>query len=145
MLKRPVMVFWLLIATLIFLSSCATGPAFRKVELIPEGKSAAYFYRPSRFYGSASSPSIYDNGKKILDGLTNGGYWVYFVEPGKHVFSAKAAILEGSAVSIDSKGPGEEYYIRMDILSGAFISDAKFYRVYPEQGREEIIGCKFIE
>ena len=139
------MIFCLLGTALIFLSGCASGPAFRKIEVIPEGKSAAYFYRPAKFYGSARSPEIYDNGELILGGLTNGGYWVYFVEPGKHVFSAKADILEESAITIESKGPGEDYYIRMDIQAGAFISDAKLYRVYPEQGREEIVECKLIE
>ena len=70
---------------------------------------------------------------------------VYFVKPGNHVFSAKATILESSSVTIDSKGPGEEYYIRMDLQAGAFVSDAKLHRVYPEQGKQEIVECKLIE
>lgn len=145
MLKRPSTVFSLLLTILIFLSSCATGPSFREVQSIPEGKSIAYFYRPASFYGSARSPSIFDNGDLILDGLTNGGYWVYAVSPGKHIFSTKAAILDGTQVTINSEAPGEVYYIRMDILAGAFVSDAKFYRVYPEQGQQEIVQCKLIE
>ncbi len=145
MLKRPSTIFCLLLTLLIFLSSCATGPQFREVQSIPEGKSIAYFYRPAKFYGSARSPSIFDNGNLILDGLTNGGYWVYPVSPGKHIFSSKAAILEGSHVTINSEASGEVYYIRMEILAGAFVSDAKFFRVYPEQGQEEIVGCKLVE
>ena len=145
MLKRPSSVFCLLLTLLIFLSSCATGPQFREVQSIPEGKSIAYFYRPARYYGSARSPAIHDNGNLILDGLGNGGYWVYAVSPGKHIFSSKAAILEGSHVTITSEAPGEVYYIRMDILAGAFVSDAKFFRVYPEQGQQEIAGCKLVE
>jgi len=145
MLKRPPTVLCLLLTTLIFLSSCATGPSFREIPSIPDGKSIACFYRPARFYGSARSPSIYDNGNLILDGLTNGGYWVYPVSPGKHVFSSEAAILEGSHVTINSEAPGEVYYIRMDILAGAFVSDAKFFRVYPEQGEQEISACKLVE
>lgn len=145
MFKRPSVIFCISLSTLIFLSSCATGPSFREMPSPPEGKSIAYFYRPARFFGSARSPSIYDNGNLILDGLTNGGYWVYVVSPGKHIFSSKAAILEGSQVTINSEAPGEQYYIRMDILAGAFVSDAKFYRVYPEQGQQEITKCKLVE
>ena len=145
MLKRPSTVFCLLLTTLIFLSSCATGPSFREIPSIPDGKSIAYFYRPARFYGSARSPSIHDNGNLILDGLKNGGYWVYPVSAGKHIFSSKAALLEGSHVTINSEVPGDVYYIRMDILAGAFVSDAKFFRVYPEQGQEEIAKCKLVE
>ena len=141
----PMAATWLLIASTVLLSGCATGPQFRAVESMPDGKSAVYFYRPARFYGGARSPSIYDNGEKIVDGVTNGGYTVYFVKPGEHVFSSKAAILSESSVRMNSKAPGEEYYIRMDILAGAMKSDVKLYRVYPEQGREEIVDCKLIE
>jgi len=141
----PVVGTWLLIASTVLLSGCATGPQFRVVEQIPNGKSVVYFYRPARFYGGARSPSIYDNGEKIVEGLANGGYKVYFIGSGKHVFSSKAAILSGSSVSVNSAAPGEEYYVRMDILAGAMKSDAKLYRVYPEQGREEIVNCKLIE
>jgi hypothetical protein len=118
---------------------------YRKVELIPEGKCVAYFYRPSRFFASLRSPAIHDNGNKILNGMTNGGYWVYFVAPGKHSFSTQADYLEGSAVNIESKGPGEEYYIRMDMLQGFSMATAKLYRVYPDQGQQEIVGCKLIK
>lgn len=131
--------------TLVFISSCASGPGFSKIQSMPEGKSVAYFYRPARFYGSAASPSIFDNGEEILNGLQNGGYWAYFVEPGKHTFSTSAAILQGSFVTIDSKETGEEYYIRMDVMAGAFVSDAKLFRVYPEQGQQEILACKMIK
>ena len=137
--------FSLLSTTLVFISSCASGPSFSKIQSIPEGKSVAYFYRPARFYGSGSSPSIFDNGKEILNGLPNGGYWAYFVEPGKHTFSTGAAILQGSYVTVDSKETSEEYYIRMDVMAGAFVSDAKLFRVYPEQGQQEIAECKMIE
>ncbi|MBC2712565.1 MAG: hypothetical protein HGJ94_16735 [Desulfosarcina sp.] len=75
----------------------------------------------------------------------DGGYWAYFVEPGKHTFSTSAAILQGSFVTIDSKETGEEYYIRMDVMAGAFVSDAKLFRVYPEQGQQEILACKMIK
>ena len=145
MVNRPTIVIWLLMAALIFVSSCATGPAFRKVELVPEGKSVAYFYRPARFFGGARSPAIFDNGKEILSGLTNGGYWVYFVDPGRHSFSTVADFLNSSNVTIDCKSPKEEYYIRMDMLQGLVAATAKLYRVYPEQAREEIVGCKLVE
>ncbi len=138
-------VAWGLLAVLVPLSGCATGPSFRPVEQMPSGKSVVYFYRPARFYGGARGPAVYDNGRKILNGLTNGGYWAHFIEPGEHVFSAKATILSESSVRMTSKGPGQEHYIRMDILPGAMKSDAKLYRVYPEQGREEIVECKLIE
>ena len=142
---NSLMIFCLLLSGIIFFSGCASGPAFHKVDLIPEGKSVAYFYRQERFYGSASSPKVYDNGTLILNGLSNGGYWIYYLDPGKHVFSTKATFLNTTYVSLESKGPGEEYFIRMDVLAGAFVSDAKLYRVYPEQGRQEIVGCKLIE
>lgn len=144
-LKKLFYVTMLMIICFSFLAGCASGPTFQKVSLVPDGKSIVYFYRQERFYGSASSPEIYDNGNLILNGLTNGGYWVYYITPGKHVFSTKATFLDTTYVSLESKGLGEEYYIRMDVLAGAFVSDAKLYRVYPEQGKQEITSCKLIE
>ena len=130
---------------LVSLIGCASGPAFKKIESIPEGKSVVYFYRPANMMTSALSPSIYDNERIILNGLSNGSYWVYFVDPGKYVFSTSSKTTTGSAVTIDIKSTGEEFYIRMDILMKAFVGETKLTKVYPDQGREEITKCKFVK
>ncbi|MDY6843966.1 MAG: DUF2846 domain-containing protein [Thermodesulfobacteriota bacterium] len=141
---QTLLVVFLLSITITMLS-CTTGPRYRKVETVPEGKSAVYFYRPSRFFAGARSPAIYDNGIEILSGLSNGGYWVYFPDVGKHSFSTVADFLNSSSVTIKIERPGEEHFIRMDMLQGLVAATAKLYLVYPEQAREEIITCKFVK
>lgn len=108
---------------------------------IPQGKSAVYFYRPANTMTMALSPSIYDNDKIILNGLGNGRYWVYFVDPGKHIFSTSSRTTTGSTLTIENIGTGEGIFIRMDILMKAFAGETKLTKVNPDQGREEIIAC----
>jgi hypothetical protein len=141
-LIAPMMLF---IVSISFLTGCASGPAFQEVSIVPEGKSIVYFYRPAKYYSGASSPEIYDNGNLILDGLTNGGYWVYYITPGKHVFSTKATFVDSTSISLESKGPGEEYYVRLELTWDFFVPDAKLFRIYPDQGRQEIMSCKLVK
>jgi len=135
----------LLITSLVFISSCASGPRFKKITSIPDDKSIVYFYRPANFVGGGLSPTIYDNGTEILSALSNGCYWVYFTELGKHEFLAKSGMAMGSVVDVDISEPGKEFYIKMNIDPGFWIAQAKLNRIYPEQGQAEILECKLCE
>jgi hypothetical protein len=120
---------------------CASVP-FQKVT-IPEGKSIVYFYRPPQKLGIALTPKFYDNGTEILDGLLMGTYWTYFIDLGRHEFSTKSMMTTGSFVVVNAKEAGEEIYIRMSIddAGRGLIAKTNLYRIYPEQGEQEIPEC----
>jgi hypothetical protein len=75
----------------VVLQGCATsGPEFKEVAPAKTGRATIYLYRESRGLGSAGSPTIFLNGKAIVD-LKNGGYLPIEVEPGPVVLSHRPA------------------------------------------------------
>lgn len=131
----------LLLIGLFLLSSCATGPAFKKVETIPENMGLVYIYRPGKAMGAAVSYQVKANGVPIIR-LNPGGYYAYLAKPGEIEFSAKTEST--SSITIDVK-PGETYYLKGTIGIGFFVGRPHLVIVTPEVGEKEVVKCKLLE
>lgn len=81
------------------------------------GEAQVYFFRPARFEGSATHPSVFVDNARV-GRLHSGESLSFFVTPGEHrIYSGD----KKSSMVLDAK-PGETYYIRFD-LQGGFLSE----------------------
>lgn len=131
---------WLLLVILLLQGCASLGPAYTKVEQIPENKGLIYIYRPSSIVGGGISPDV-KVGETVIATLYNGGYYPYFANPGEVELWAKTE--SKSAVTLDVK-PGETYYVKGTIGVGFFVGRPHLIVVSPEEGAKEIAACKLI-
>ncbi|WP_162601167.1 DUF2846 domain-containing protein [Occallatibacter savannae] len=102
--------------------------------------ATVYFYRYKQYVGSALSPSVYcDEGE--LARMENGRYFVAKVAPGKHVFRSND---KQSGIEAEFKG-GQEYYIRVELVTGAWKGHGRLTLVQPEQGSYEVKKLKVLD
>ena len=121
---------------------CAAGPAYQKVEKIPENSSVVYIYRPGFAGWPEVNPNLYtDKGKTFLTKIYSVGYFPYIVKPGEVDFSA--ARETESTVTLDVK-PRQIYYIKVTIGRGIFVERPHLTIVPPDVGAREIKRCKLI-
>lgn len=91
MLKKIIVLF----STSFLLLACnATGPKFTQFEALDTNQANVYIYRPWAMLDGAASPTIQIDGKDNFD-LSNGGYKVISLKPGKH----KLTVKEGAFMS----------------------------------------------
>jgi hypothetical protein len=129
-----------MLISLLFLNACAaTGPQFTKAIYANEDEAVVYFYRPKEWVARALSPTITDNGS-IVSKLSNGGYYRYRVNPGKHHFFTDSIFIDKPLIFKIKQG--ETYFVRLDFKKGRFTGTWLLNRVFPEQGIEEINKCK---
>lgn len=143
MKKTPgnVVVVSILLVSILALSSCATlGPAYQKVDKIPDNMGLVYIYRPSHFTGGGMTYDV-KSGEDVIISLYNGGYYPYFAKPGVTEFWAKTEAR--SSVSLVVKA-GRTYYIRGTVGWGLFIARPYLEMVPPNIGENEIKDCKLI-
>ena len=117
----------------------ATTPTATESKVTPASDAAAtvYFYRYKQFVGSALAPSVYcDEGE--LARMENGRFFVAKFTPGKHVFRAND---KQSGIESELK-PGQEYYIRVELVPGAMKGHGRLVLVQAEQGAYEIKKLK---
>ena len=122
----------------LFLLGCATGPAFTKIETMPEDAGLVYIYRPGSPIGAAVSYDVKANGIPIVY-LTPGGYYPYFAKPGEIEFSAKTEST--SSITLDVK-PRQTYYIKGTVGIGILVGRPHLVLVSTEVGEKEIVKCK---
>lgn len=130
----------MLVGVLLLFSCASLGPAYQKIDKIPDNTGLVYIYRPSSFVGGGISPDI-KVGETVITTLYSGGYYPYFSKPGEVEFWAKTE--SKSAVTLDIK-PGQVYYIKGSIGVGFFVGRPHLMVVSPEVGEKEIAGCKLI-
>jgi hypothetical protein len=130
-----------LVIGLFLLTSCATGPAFKKIETIPENMGLVYIYRSGKMMGAAISYKLRANGV-VVTTLTPGGYYPYITKPGEIEFSAKTEAT--SSVTIDVK-PGETHYIKGTIGVGFLVGRPHLVVVPTDVGEKEIAKCKLLQ
>jgi hypothetical protein len=119
----------ILLTILLFLSACASlGPKFDKLQTASKNKALVYVYRPAAFTGSARSPDIFFNGKKV--GTSSNGSYFFFeadVGPSK-VVQRNFAGEETGELEFKLKSD-QVYFLRMDLglptLKRRFDSDGK--------------------
>lgn len=79
------------------------------------------FFRPSRVYGLALSPSVYVDGRQIAR-LDNGRYCSLYVSPGSHITTS--SMKKESALDLDVKA-SEAIYLEMVILQGTWKGEGR--------------------
>lgn len=102
-----------------------------------ESKATVYFYRYKQYVGSALSPSVYcDEGE--LARMENGRFFAAKLTPGKHVLRSND---KQSGIEAELKG-GQEYYVRVELVPGAWKGHGRLTLVQPEQGAYEVKKLK---
>ena len=137
-LRRVLCPFLLLV--LIVGSGCAsTTPRqmFTPLTNIPPNNAVVYIYRQKHFYGSAVQFRVHVNGTPIT-ALPSGRYIAYVASPGPLELLAKTEIP--SVVKLDVKA-GETYYVRADIVPGAFVGNVILNQVTNDLGAAQIAKC----
>jgi len=129
------------VVILLFLNACVatTGSQFSEPIYAHEDEAVVYFYRPKEWVAGGLSPTVLDNGL-IVSKLSNGGYFRYNVNPGKHQFFTDSMYIDKPLI-LEVK-QGENHFVRLDFKSGAFTGTWMLNRVFPDQGLEEISKCK---
>jgi hypothetical protein len=109
-------------------SSSTTGPAATQGD-----KATVYFYRYKQYVGSALSPSVYCDEAELAR-AENGRYFAVKLAPGKHTFRSND---KQSGAEVDLK-PGQEYFLRVELVSGFMKGHGRLVAVVPEQAKFEL-------
>ena len=133
-ISRLVIVSLIFTATILMLGCAASGPAFIKIETIPEQKGIVYLYRSKTIVGGAIVPQIWCNGRPVVE-LKRGGYYPYFADIGENIFTAKTEARTTVKVDVE---PGKEYYIKLRIGVGIGVGRPHLNLMNEQQGAEEI-------
>jgi hypothetical protein len=131
-----------ILASLVFGAGCATTTTqlFTPMTDISKDEAAVYVYRQKNFFGSAVQFKVNIDGKQISS-LPGGRYIAYVAAKGPLEVAAKTEIR--SVVNIDVK-PGETYYIRADIVPGAFVGNVILNQQSKELGAAQIAKCSLV-
>ncbi len=99
----------------------------------PDSKVTVYIYRYKQFAGWALEPSVYCDEKELAK-MDNGRFFKVILDPGKHTFQSND---KQSGIELDLK-IGEEYFIRVEIVTGFWKGHGRLVLVSKEQGGFEI-------
>lgn len=134
------------------ITGCASvqGPAFVKIENIPEKKALIYIYKTYTKIGSAAKFRIKAN-DEIITTIPNRGYYPYMASPGKITFSSWlvpgpgtyiAALLEPwyEHMSINVEA-GKTYYLKFEMRA---YGKPTLTRVQEALGKKEIIETQLL-
>jgi hypothetical protein len=131
-------VYVFLVAMVCVMAGCASGPAFKKIDEIPQGKGLVYIYRPAGIVGSAIAYDVYAGTEKV-GRLVPGGYLTYLSSPGELEIWGKTE-SKGS-VTLDVR-TGQEHYVKGSLGVGFLVGRPVITVVEPQVGQKEIQDCK---
>lgn len=140
-------VFLLLITGVLALSGCVSmGPSFKKTEVVPDDMGLVYIYWHSDINNGVNQFYVMED-DTVVTQLAIGGYYPYFMKPGKHKLWTKSKSLSPAAsgsVTLDVTG-GKTYYVR-GIYTGftIFTVQETLLLVIPDEAITEISKCKLI-
>ena len=128
----------------VLLAGCATTVnlthKFEEPGVLPDGMALVYIYRPSEVFGAAIGYNVnVDN--RLLVPLDIGGYYPYYVKPGRYAFSATTLSTSVAELSVEA---GSTYYIQGTIASGLFWGRPLLRVVPPDIGSIEVSKCRLI-
>jgi hypothetical protein len=104
---------------------------------VQEDKATVYFYRYKQYVGSALAPSVYCDEAQLAR-MDNGRYFAVKLKPGKHTFRSND---KQSGAEVDLK-PGQEYFLRVELVAGFMKGHGRLVAVVPEQARFELKKLK---
>jgi len=132
----------LLILTSILMTGCSvSGPAFKPVDPIPEGKGVVYIYRQPGFAGGGVYGTVTAD-KTAITKIKNGGYFPYIANPGPVHFEVSTEATNEADVTVEA---GKEKYLKTTVGMGFFVGHLKFSEVSPAIGKSEIGECKLLD
>ena len=125
-------------------SSSTTKPAnpqvLAKLHAIDKTKATMVVYRSREYMGAALRPTVVLNGKDLVN-IGNGKVFVAALSPGHHTFEMDDK-KSGTAVNLK---PGEEVYLKIDIVPGFWKGGGKMTQIAPQQGNYEATRLDLIE
>lgn len=134
---------FLLIPAQLFAQNKYMTTKFQPVDSIPAGKALVYIYRTAEFTGSAVHYSVSVNGTPISRvHLYNGGYFVYFAEPGQNIFTAE--VSKESTTAVVNAEVGKTYFVKGSIRVGTWVGRPFLETVEDYVGLDEIQKCKLL-
>lgn len=136
--------FVALVFVAVFLSSCASGPKFTKVQpsLVPDApeNGRIFFYRPSSV-GAAVIPKIMLNDENVGKAVAKGFFYID-VPPGDYVVVTATEVKRKVSFTME---PGQTRYVRFSISMGFFVGHVYGKIVDEETALKELKKCKLIE
>jgi hypothetical protein len=111
----------------------ATTTATTTQPVTQADKAKVYFYRYKQYAGSALAPSVYCDEAELAR-MQNGRYFTVTLAPGKHTFRSND---KQSGAEVDLK-PGQEYFLRVELVAGFMKGHGRVVAVVPEQARFEL-------
>jgi hypothetical protein len=131
----------LVVLTAFSIGACATSSATKpqnpevlaKFRAIDKSKMATMvIYRPREYMGAALRPTVVLNGKDLVN-IGNGKVFVAGLTPGHHIFEMDD---KKSGSTVDLK-PGQDVYMKIEIVPGFWKGGGKMTQVMPQQGNYE--------
>lgn len=127
----------LLPITFLALFATAQEPANTQPVDTTDTKATVYVYRYKQFVGSALAPSVYCDEAELAK-MENGRYFTLRLDPGKHVLHSND---KQAGIDLDLKA-GQQYFIRVELVPGAFKGHGRLVLVAAEQGTYEMQSSK---
>lgn len=100
-------------------------------------RATVYFYRSRKFVAQALAPDVYCDESPVAR-IANGRYLIARVPAGKHLLRSTD---KQSGIEMDVQ-PDTEYFIRVDMVSGAWTAHGRTTLTSPEQGRNDLAKFK---
>ena len=131
-----------LIASLVLLQGCASGPAYSEmagsIAPIPADKGRVYFYRPSMI-GAAVQPAVRLDGVEVGTAKSQGFFYVD-AAPGSHFAETTTEVSRRLTFMLEK---GQTRYVKLSISMGFAVG-----HVYPELvddavGSKAVAECKY--
>lgn len=125
-------------------SNSATKPAnpqvLAKMQSIDKTNATMVIYRPRVAFGAALRPTVVLDGKDLVN-IGNGKVFVAPLSPGRYTFEMDDK-KSGTAVNLK---PGENIYMKVEIVPGFWKGGGKMTQVAPQQGNYESTRLDLIE
>lgn len=115
----------------------ATTTVTPQASQTTDAPATVYIYRYKQFVGSALSPSVFCDDSELAR-MDNGRFFVAKLSGGKHTFHSND---KQAGIDLDLKS-GQDYYIRLEIATGAWKDHGRLVLIAPEQGSYEIKNLK---
>jgi uncharacterized protein DUF2846 len=96
-------------------------------------QATVYVYRLKSGFAKWLKPSVYCDSKDV-GRIENGHYMKLYIDAGKHFFRSND---KESGFEIDAK-PGQEYFVRVDMIPTMAHGHGRVLLVQPEEGKEEV-------
>lgn len=139
--KSSASIFRLILIYALIVGCSASGPVFKPIEPLPDGKGVVYIYRESSFVGAGVYGTVTAD-KTPITKIYNGGYFPYISTPGAVHFEVSTEATNEADVTVDA---GKEKYLKTTVGMGLLVGHLKFSEVSPEIGRKEISECNLLE